>query len=71
MSTRITIDGAGGEFTHKLDLLVDESQEYVHQMILHALAGTQNTREIILSTSHGKYIIPAKVLHHSVIKFHP
>jgi hypothetical protein len=67
MKTNIIIEGAGGEFTHNLDLAVDETPEDLELKIRYALAGTQNTREIILKVPYGTLIVPAKVLHHSVI----
>lgn len=67
MKTNIIIQGAGGEFTHDLNLAVSESPDVLEFNIKHALAGTQSTREIVLKVHFGTIIVPAKVLHHSII----
>lgn len=67
MKTNIIIEGAGGEFTHNLNLAVEDTPENLEAHVKYALAGIQNTREIVLKVPYGTIIVPAKVLHHSII----
>jgi hypothetical protein len=68
VSTIIELKGTGGEFTHDLSYKVDGvSVQQLQEAIRFALQGYQNTRELILYLPYATVIIPAKILHHSVI----